>query len=1042
MAEPASKLPEEDRPDIRPEVRPDLRAREGLNSSPTSGGSKGASSSTGTRTAGTRNRTAASDDGARSGTRGPERPLYNPNDQTGETPANLRGAEEAPYESNDDDRLGKGYTPGNSSRTGRLRGRLRLTKRKAVIGLGASSIVSIIIGISSISQGPLEFIHIAQLLDKFHFSSQQNAQDSRLLKIARYIKDTHKPQNTRLGTVGVSVANKLDSKIVDATGFSSNFDTTSGRFKGYVGDRNHDQFKGKTKEQIKAQVAAQYGVDPSIVTVTDTEVHFNPETGIRNPVRAYSAQLKVARSMLGQAGLSKVSSYIGSRVLKTRAGWTFHPIKKLDSAIQAKALEGGKKALDKLKQQFQTDESNYVEGTIEKPGGDPKAKQTTDSKGNPIPDQNAQQTADGASSVKTDAQNIDPNNPQTVADATTSLTKKLTGGAAGAMGAICVLSSINKSIPALRQAKVVAPMMKMAGEAISLGSQAQSGQDISALQLGFFKDKLDSTDSSGNVTSSWNQAESIQAELGGPQNKKYDIPQEGQVFNGTSSPFDFLSNPLVDGVCSILGSTFGTIFNIVTGPVNFLISTVASNALLGPAASYLANWLSGAPISPLASGSDYGNYINYGARSAANEQYASAGGVQLSSTSEQQLADVSNSFDKADFQSHSLAYRIFNTRDSRTLAAHLIDNTGSAGPVSNVATLVHNFGNVFGAALRTPASLFTGITHAASTPYDWHGLKKVGFTTGELADSRFDNPFDNACYVVGNCKLANGQSITTAQGILNGPNGQSYIDRAKACFNITISGDSTNGWTTDSNTAAIDFQDGVYTSANCQDSGEDWLRIRFWLLDTPTIQGYDCYQSNTTTSDQSCQDVGFQSGGSSTNTPVSSPTGTLPTGSAQDLAKQLVPYLGNKITCNGGEGTKCSDISNTANGVSIKGGSCQVDALQPGVLGMLLELVQMGHSFVISALCSDHSTVDGLRGHNGGRAVDFNYIDGQFMGPDDVPWDNAKISKAEKFDQDIASFMPKSTGFGQIQCHPTFSFLQGFDTFDDACHHQHVQVET
>jgi hypothetical protein len=43
-------------------------------------------------------------------------------------------------------------------------------------------------------------------------------------------------------------------------------------------------------------------------------------------------------------------------------------------------------------------------------------------------------------------------------------------------------------------------------------------------------------------------------------------------------------------------------------------------------------------------------------------------------------------------------------------------------------------------------------------------------------------------------------------------------------------------------------------------------------------------------------------------------------------------------------------------------------------------------------------------------------------------------------DQDVASFMPKSTGFGQVQCHPTFDFLSSFVTFSDACHHQHIQV--
>jgi hypothetical protein len=86
--------------------------------------------------------------------------------------------------------------------------------------------------------------------------------------------------------------------------------------------------------------------------------------------------------------------------------------------------------------------------------------------------------------------------------------------------------------------------------------------------------------------------------------------------------------------------------------------------------------------------------------------------------------------------------------------------------------------------------------------------------------------------------------------------------------------------------------------------------------------------------------------------------------------------------------------------------------------------------------------------HHQGKAADFNTIDGVFIGPNDAPWDSTKLSAAKKLDQDIVSFMPKgssateSIGFGQEtgRCHPHFDFLDGYNIFDDACHHQHVQV--
>ncbi len=182
--------------------------------------------------------------------------------------------------------------------------------------------------------------------------------------------------------------------------------------------------------------------------------------------------------------------------------------------------------------------------------------------------------------------------------------------------------------------------------------------------------------------------------------------------------------------------------------------------------------------------------------------------------------------------------------------------------------------------------------------------------------------------------------------------------------------------------------------------------------------------------------------------------GGLASGTAKDLAAQLLPYIQQgKISCNGGESHDCSDIQNTATGTSIRGGKgCMVDSLQPGLLGLLLGVAKAGHTVILSALCSDHYN-DGLRGHAGGRAADFNYVEGVFLGEGEdaqgtVPWTaqgavgQKKTQVDQKLLQDVASFMPKSTGFGQTQCHAGFSFLSGFKTFPDGCHHQHIQVET
>ena len=208
-----------------------------------------------------------------------------------------------------------------------------------------------------------------------------------------------------------------------------------------------------------------------------------------------------------------------------------------------------------------------------------------------------------------------------------------------------------------------------------------------------------------------------------------------------------------------------------------------------------------------------------------------------------------------------------------------------------------------------------------------------------------------------------------------------------------------------------------------------------------TLYGSDTTATGGGGFSSSCNSATIGASGGSNTTP--------PTGTAQQLATKLIPFISsNKIQCLGSGGAhtaniNCSDITDSARGISLKGvGGCDVGSLSPGLLGMLLKLVQMGHTFDLSAICTDHGdTGTSAPGHSTGQAADFAIIDGTDMGPSPTPpWSPAKIQAGGKLDQDITSFMPTSTGFGQIQCHPPFAFLNGFVTFDDTCHHQHVQV--
>jgi len=174
---------------------------------------------------------------------------------------------------------------------------------------------------------------------------------------------------------------------------------------------------------------------------------------------------------------------------------------------------------------------------------------------------------------------------------------------------------------------------------------------------------------------------------------------------------------------------------------------------------------------------------------------------------------------------------------------------------------------------------------------------------------------------------------------------------------------------------------------------------------------------------------------------ISVSSGSLPSGNAQDLAKQLLPYISQgKIRCGtaaGGSGpANCLDIQNTASGQAI-GGNCRVDGLTPHLLGLILGLVKDdGWTLGISAICSNHHPEgDGpYAGHSYGSAADFSIQNGS---------SGAQAAADEKFVDDAAALL-KSTGgsFGQTQCHPAYSVLQNskFTTFADDCSHQHIRA--
>ncbi len=735
-----------------------------------------------------------------------------------------------------------------------------VTRKRAIGGGVAAAAIVGVVGLFSIASGPLQFIHIAQLLSRFHFQSLEDSGDSRTMAFYRFSKNynTGTLENTRLGIVGSRVAQSIDGKLSDigiqknfSKGFTAQYEgVTVDQDKFSANARNGENFRDLSREDFKARFLEKYNVQltdaPDGTLVATTE-----------DIGGYFKNRSFNGVLIEEAGIGKIPGSAATRIMGVRDGVTWHPIKKLDAKITGSIDEQFTAWLEKTKQRIRKGETEALTAT-----GDTNAKdQNGKTDQNKVKDNQdgADKTNDFAKDAKditNSADNIDADIPPATTDevgagAISKLTESTAGrvglGTTAVVGLACAARGIAQAADGLKHDLVVLPLVRTGVQAISLGNQVMNGKDVNLTQLSFYNKQL--TDAKGQ---SWSSARSIQAEQGqaltGP-----DIPeaasiskiQEGNLFT------QFIDGiPGLGGICSVANSTVGslamTIVGVVTAPVATIgQEIVVRSGALNDAIGSIVRWVAGSPIPAVVAGPDYGNYINFGARLAANDSFAALGGTALSTLQSTEMRQYENQVQQDRLSKQSFAQRMFNPYSPDSLVAKAIDGKPASSNqyMTSIASTFTNPGKFFG-SLLTP---FSRRALAADT-YDY-GFPEVGFSLEDLNSNDYADPFANA---------------QKATEILKGPSGESFINRAKACFGVTL---TTDGNVT-SSTESLDVtkKDFYSNSNNCADANSDWKRLRFLILDTKIAEAADCYNSGDT---QSCTDIGFGATGASSKVAIS-----------------------------------------------------------------------------------------------------------------------------------------------------------------------------
>jgi hypothetical protein len=707
--------------------------------------------------------------------------------------------------------------------------------RKKAAGGGIAALVGggLVTGIFILSSGPLQMLHFGQLLQQFHFTDSDDFGNGRASRLIQYARTRDEPEKRNLEYFGNKIADSYTAKLRDA-GIEFDYNNQSRIRKINI---DIDPTTGQPTTDQGRQALARFeaeGIPISQQTVTDRNgvtrrVQQADLVGSRAKVRRVGVSASV-----DVLGLSGVSSAMGTRLLNIRSGVSLHPLQNLARASDEKFWEWANKQLKK--------QGDYVaEGT--KPTAEQASLRETDPDSDaPEPTQaevdGTQQTADGTTEM-IDTASAPDGTPRIKANAIKALGAGV--GAASLVALTCGIQQLGEQAGELQSANVIRPLIRNGMQIISISSQIQTGQDLNLEELGALSASLYDEVSQ----SAWNEAESIQAELG--------HPNVGEVMPAAAIPgvakplfFDQLDDILatvgggyVDEVCGAVSSdegnialTVGGILASTTGPVSFAVAAVSEVIQQKLATEFgddLVNWIAGDPINPIAAGATLGNYANYGAFLANNDRMFAMGGRFLTNIEIGQLREERIKQQQEDMQHKDFFARVLDLKEPNSVAAKtMFENPALTSTASMTASVTQAPMSTMSSAFTNLSRMFMPTTSAASNAFDY-GVPGVGFSLAEInSDEAEADPYANATEVEADLPALN--------------------DEFGECFSIRVNDDSGEIETTD-------VADYIGRPDICDQESPRLLKYRLYLADMTVAQGLSCYSLKD---EESCENLGFE----------------------------------------------------------------------------------------------------------------------------------------------------------------------------------------
>lgn len=730
--------------------------------------------------------------------------------------------------------------------------RLRVNpSRRGIVGIAVA--VAVVLGgagIFSVVQGPLQFIHVSQLLQKYFLRSNEDFGNDRSMRTFLYAV-SGKSETGRLGIVSNKYADKMEKRMLEKNGVRPIYNNNAnGRIAGYEivdeGKARQSGFLRSVQSEVpNAEVKLANAVDSGPGLRGAKGATLNPNARILHfPAGTKAKYIRASTKAATKAvGLNRISTAVASRVSIKRVGAKLHYLNGLKEKrdANAKSKEEVTRSREEFERTFGEKRQEEINNGVQKPTLSGKAKELNDQ----INEKTKGKSKAAAKLIRTSA---------------------IKGaGPAAVVGLLCSANDIGNSAEEAKFTNNVLPLMRNFWYFTSVGEQAKSGDQISLDELSVLQKTLYDKETGTHVL----DAAPLRAE-GGKSATGPDIPVEARVsslsgkpdaFEAISAVLDFgieirffpdikLSQgcTVIDAISSLPGiSQFS---DIVGKGIDTLLSTIGTST--DDLMNGLISVINGESVDVNAKGGEAGALLAVGGKLAGIDQGITMGASQLSSAESAQLKEEQRLADVKENQTESLFTRYADLYNPTSLASTTLTKTtvSSDQVISKITNPLSSVGSMFSGIY----SSIEGKSLAAPASYDY-GIADYGYSIGDQDDDRFADPYENARII---------EDEANDGKILNDMN-----DKYSKCFGIKVTADDAGVHIESSQVNILklekddEFKDcRKYANDSTSPEGELFTRYRFYIADAMSALSLACYEGDD---EASCSEL---TGEETTEAPV------------------------------------------------------------------------------------------------------------------------------------------------------------------------------